>query len=170
MSMPSQAASAQPPSADRRWKLVESALRRHQYRPEALLEVLHAVQEAFGYIDQQALGYVAGALELPASKVYGVATFHPFFKLKPLGEHACVICTGTACYIKGAGQLLERVRVATGMAPGETSRSGRISLVAARCLGSCGLGPVALLDGEVVGKISPAELERRLRDWNGHEA
>lgn len=167
MSIENQPAAVPPPSADRRWKLVQSALRRHQHRPEALLELLHSVQEAFGSIDQQALSYLARALQLPPSKVYGVATFHPFFNLKPLGDHACVICTGTACYIKGAGQLLERVRQTTGVAPGETSRNGQVSVVAARCLGACGLGPVALFDGEVAGKISPAELERRLRDWNG---
>jgi bidirectional [NiFe] hydrogenase diaphorase subunit len=168
--MQSRSATPPPPTADRRWKLVEAALRRHEYRPEALLELLHAVQEAFGFIDRPALSFLAQALGLPPAKVYGVATFHPFFQLKPLGNHACVICTGTACYIKGAGQLLAQARSTVGIAPGETSKDGQVSLVAARCLGSCGLGPVALFDGEVAGKITPAQLERRLREWTGHEA
>ncbi len=168
--MQSHPATVPPPDDDRRWKLVEAALRRHAGQSSALLEVLHAVQEAFGHIDRPALAYVARVLGLPESKVYGVVSFYPFFNLKPQGEHSCVICTGTACYIKGAGQLLERVRETTGLAPGETSKDGKVSVIAARCLGSCGLGPVALLDGEMAGKISPPELEQRLHDWNGHEA
>jgi bidirectional [NiFe] hydrogenase diaphorase subunit len=163
-------ATVSPPSGDRRWKLVEGTIRRHRCQPSALLEVLHAVQEAFGYIDEQALGYVARVLKLPAGKVYGVATFHPLFNLKPQGEHSCVICTGTACYIKGAGHLLKKVQEATELRPGETSKDHRLSLEAARCLGSCGMGPVVLLDGEFSGQLGPGELEHRLRGWTGHEA
>jgi bidirectional [NiFe] hydrogenase diaphorase subunit len=120
-------ATVPPPSGDRRWKLVEGALRRHGSQSSALLEVLHAVQEAFGYIDGPALRYVAHALNLPASKVYGVVTFYRFFNLKPQGEHACVICTGTACYIKGAARLLNKVQEMAGLRPGETSKDNRLS-------------------------------------------
>ena len=170
MSSLSPAAAVPPPTDDRRWKLVEAAVRRHAHQPSALLEVLHAVQEAFGYIDRPALVWVARSLSLPESKVYGVVSFYPFFSLKPQGEHSCQICTGTACYIKGAGQLLERVRDATGLVPGETTRDGKLSVIAARCLGACGLAPVAQIDGEMAGKVTPAELEQRLREWTGHEA
>jgi hypothetical protein len=90
------------PSADKRWKIVDATARRYGREPHALIETLHTVQESFGYLDETALRYVAGSLKLPLSRVYGVATFYHFFTLKPKGKHTCVVCTGTACYIKGA--------------------------------------------------------------------
>lgn len=163
-------ATVPPPSSDKRWRLVEGAMRRHGHESSALIEVLHAVQEAFGYIDAEALRYVARALHLPPSRVYAVATFYSFFSLKPQGEHTCVICTGTACYIKGAGTVLKRVQEVARVKPGETTRDNRFSLMTARCLGSCGMAPVVLLDGEVAGKLAAGEMEDRLRRWIGHDA
>ena len=89
-----------PPSDDRRWKVIGATMRRLGHQRNALIEVLHAVQEVFGYLDDQALRYVAASLRVPPSRAYGVATFYHFFTLKPPGEHTCVVCTGTACYIK----------------------------------------------------------------------
>ena len=129
-------------------------MRRAGQRPDALIEVLHAAQEAFGYLDTDALGYVAASLGVPLSKVYGVATFYSYFTLKPQGEHACVLCTGTACYINGAGGIAAAVRRALGVGPGETTADGRLSLLTARCLGSCSLAPAMILDGEVRGKLT----------------
>src|SRR5262245_14475929 len=93
-----------PPSDDRRWRVVDATMRRHGYAPSALIEALHAIQQSFGYLDDPSLAYVARSLRVPPSKVYGVATFYHFFSLKPQGEHTCVVCTGTACYIKGSGK------------------------------------------------------------------
>ena len=91
------------PSDDKRWRIVETRMRRLGHRPDALIEVLHSAQEAFGFLDTDTLGFVGASLGVPLSKVYGVATFYSFFTLEPKGEHACVVCTGTACYINGAG-------------------------------------------------------------------
>ena len=110
-----------PPSTDPRWRLVGATMRRHGYRANALIETLHTVQETFGYLDEQALRYVAGALRVPLSQVYGVATFYHFFNLKPQGKHTCVICTGTACYIKGVPGILTAVEEQYGIKPGETT-------------------------------------------------
>src|SRR5579862_5792691 len=98
------------PSDDKRWKMVEAAARRYGREPHALIEVLHTVQEAFGYLDTPALRFVAATLRVPLSRVYGAATFYHFFTLKPKGRHTCVVCTGTACYIKGAGTLLAAIQ------------------------------------------------------------
>ena len=95
----------QPPSSDKRWKIIEATARRHGKDPHALIETLHTVQECFGYLDETALRFVAGTLRVPLSRVYGAATFYHFFTLKPKGRHTCVVCTGTACYIKGAPAL-----------------------------------------------------------------
>src|SRR3954466_9098086 len=103
-----------PPSDDKRWRVVDATMRRHGYRPSALIEALHAVQQAFGYLDGPSLRYVAARLGVPPSRVYGVATFYHYFSLKPQGEHTCVVCTGTACYIKGSDRLLKSVREAFG--------------------------------------------------------
>jgi bidirectional [NiFe] hydrogenase diaphorase subunit len=154
-----------PPSEDSRWRMVGATMRKHGYRPNALIETLHTVQESFGYLDEQALRYVAAALRVPLSQVYGVATFYHFFNLKPQGKHTCVICTGTACYIKGVPAILTAVEEHYGVKPGETTADGAISLVSARCLGSCGLAPAAVLDGEVVGKLTPKDILERMRRW-----
>ncbi len=126
-----------PRSDDKRWRQVDVRMRRLGYRPDGLIEVLHTTQEVFGYLDDDALAYVGESLRVPPSKVYGVATFYSYFTLKPQGEHTCVVCTGTACYIKGAGKLLSEMENKYGIKPGETTPDGNISLLTARCLGAC---------------------------------
>ena len=155
---------AQPPlpSDDKRWKIVEATARRHGREPNALIETLHTVQECFGYLDETALRFVASTLRAPLSRVYGVATFYHYFSLKPQGKHTCVVCTGTACYIKGAPALLAAVEKTHGIRPGETTTDGELSLLTARCLGSCGLAPAAVVDGVVLGKVSAAGLLARV--------
>lgn len=151
------------PSSDKRWKLVEATVRRHGAQGHALIETLHTVQESFGYLDETAMRYVAAALHLPLSKVYGVATFYQFFTLKPQGEHTCVVCMGTACYIKGAPNLLEAVTEQYKVKPGETTADKKLSLLLARCVGSCGIAPAVVFDGSVVGKVDRADVLGRIQ-------
>lgn len=150
------------PNDDVRWRTVESRMRRLGDRPDAVIEALHAVQEAFGHIDAEALRYVSDRLAVPPSTVFGVATFYHYFKLSPQGEHACVVCTGTACYIDGAQGLLDAIRERFGVRPRETTADGRLSLHTGRCFGSCSLAPAAIIDGEVVGRVGVDELITRL--------
>jgi bidirectional [NiFe] hydrogenase diaphorase subunit len=156
-----------PPSDDKRWRVVDAAMRRHGYAPAALIEALHAVQQSFGFLDEPSLRYVARSLSVPFSRVYGVATFYHFFSMKPQGEHTCVVCTGTACYIKDSPTLLKAVQEALGLSPGGTTTDGKLSLLTARCLGACGLAPTAVLDGQVVGQLQPVQLVGRLRELLG---
>src|SRR5215467_5918075 len=142
-------AKATPPSDDKRWKIVQATMRRHGHRPNALIETLHTVQESFGYLDLDGLRYVATSLRVPLSRVYGVATFYHFFTLKPQGKHTCVVCTGTACYIKGADALLGTLQKEAGVKAGETTADGNLSVLTARCLGACGIAPAVVLDGTV---------------------
>ena len=90
------------PSDDERWRIVETRMRRLGNRPDALIEALHSAQEAFGYVDDDALRFIGDTLSVPPSTVFGVATFYHYFRLEAPGEHTCVVCTGTACYINGA--------------------------------------------------------------------
>ena len=154
-----------PPSEDKRWKIVGATMRRHGFSRNALIETLHTVQQSFGFLDRPSLEYVAQSLRVPLSKAFGVATFYHYFSLKPPGEHTCVVCLGTACYIKGAPQLLGELEQSLGIKPGETTPDGRVSALTARCVGSCSLAPVALFDGEVAARLSAKEMQGRLQKW-----
>jgi len=152
-----------PPSDDKRWRIVDATMRRHGYAPSALIEALHSVQESFGYLDEPSLRYVSGSLGVPPSRVFGVATFYHYFSLKPQGEHTCVVCTGTACYIKNSADVIKAIGEALDVAPGETTADNKLSLLTARCLGTCGLAPVAVVDGEVVARVEPADMLKLLQ-------
>ena len=158
------------PARDNRWKLVESTMRRHGHRAHSLIETLHSAQEAYGYLDPLVLSQLARDLRVPLSKVYGVATFYSFFTLKPQGRHSCVVCTGTACYIKGAGAIMNDLEKELGIKAGQTTPGGEVSLLTARCFGSCGLAPAAVLDGEVLGKLGPRGVVARMKEWMRHDA
>lgn len=154
-----------PPSQDKRWKIVEATMRRYGFSRNALIESLHAVQSSFGYLDNKALHYVAQSLSVPLSAVYGVATFYHLFSLKPKGEHTCVVCTGTACYIKGAAKMLEHLQQRYGITDGQTTSDNKLSLMTARCIGACSMAPAAVFDGEMQGEMSPNKLDKRLQQW-----
>ena len=151
------------PTDDKRWRIVEMRMRRLGNRPDALIEALHSAQEAFGYINDDAMRYISDSLAVPPSKVFGVATFYHYFTLKPRGEHTCVVCTGTACYINGAMELLASIRAGLGVNPHETTADRRLSLLTGRCFGSCSLAPAAIVDGEVEGRVDARELVKRLQ-------
>ncbi len=151
------------PSGDPRFKLIDRTLKRFQYQQDALIEVLHTAQEAFGFLEEDLLIYVARQLKLPLSWVYGVATFYHFFSLKPQGEHTCIVCMGTACYVKRAAEIVASLQAEFGVEPGQTTPDGKLSVATARCLGSCGLAPVIVVDGEVLGRETPESTLSRLK-------
>jgi bidirectional [NiFe] hydrogenase diaphorase subunit len=142
------------PSGDERFALIDTALKRARYAQDHLIEILHVAQEVFGYLSEDLLFYVARALRLPASRVYGVATFYHLFTFEPPGDHTCTVCTGTACYVKGADTIVAAVQDRYEVAVGGTTADGRFTLSTARCLGSCGLAPVVVLDGQVRGHLA----------------
>jgi bidirectional [NiFe] hydrogenase diaphorase subunit len=155
-----------PPSDDKRWRVVEATMRRHGYQPHTLIETLHTTQESFGYLDEDSLRYIATTLRVPLSQVYGVATFYHMFTLKPKGaHHTCVVCTGTACHIKGLGAILEAMEAQYGLKPGGTTADGSISLMSARCLASCGKAPVAVFDGKLVSDLTTSRTLKQLAQW-----
>ena len=157
------------PSKDKRWVLVDATMRRYGYAGSSLIETLHVAQDSFAYLDEDALRFVASSLGLPLSKVYGVATFYHHFTLKPQGQHTCVVCMGTACYIKGAAQLLAAVEEAYHIREGQTTADKKLSVLTARCLGSCGLAPAAVFDGQVAGKLTIADLLDRVAKQVGND-
>lgn len=140
-------------------------MKRHHYRQDALIEVLHKAQESFGFLEPDVLEFVARGLKLPLSQVYGVATFYHLFSLKPSGKHTCVVCTGTACYIKGSDKILAALEDKLDVKVGETSADGEVSLMSARCVGACGGAPIVVFDGEVAGQQDVELVMAKLDDW-----
>jgi len=142
---------------------------RNEPHPEShLIAVLHRVQDEFGYLAPEHLDAVAQLLQVPAAKVSGVATFYHYFRLKPRGRYIIRICLGTACYVKGADRLAQRLKEELGIDYGETTKDGLFSLEASRCLGTCGLAPVLMINETIHGQVTPdqvpAILERYVED------
>jgi bidirectional [NiFe] hydrogenase diaphorase subunit len=152
-------------SGDKRFKILDTTLKRCQFQQDALIEVLHKAQELFGYLEMDVLLYVARGLRLPPSRVYGVATFYHLFTLKPRGEHTCVVCMGTACFVKGADRLLAAVEAFAHVQAGETTPDDRLSLLTARCIGACGIAPAVVYDKTTAGQQTPEGVIARLKEW-----
>ncbi len=142
---------------DDRYKALEKGMKKLGYERSSLIEVLHITQEIFGYLGVDTLKFVASRLKLPYSKVYGVATFYNSFRLKPKGKHNVVICTGTACYIKGANKIVETIEKRFNIKSGETTPDGLLSLLSSRCFGSCALAPIMACDDMIKAKVSVEE-------------
>jgi bidirectional [NiFe] hydrogenase diaphorase subunit len=156
-------------SDEPRFRTLETALKQYQYQPDALIEVLHRAQDLFGYLSPEVLSFVARGLRLPPSRVYGVATFYHLFTLRPAGAHRCVVCTGTACFVAGAGRLLPAVERLAGVGAGETTPDRQLSLLTARCIGACGIAPAVVYDGVTAGQQTPEAVVRRVGQWLGVE-
>ncbi|MCC6417398.1 MAG: bidirectional hydrogenase complex protein HoxE [Gemmataceae bacterium] len=153
------------PSGDKRFKVLDVTMKRHGYQQDALIEILHKAQDLFGYLELDVLMYVAHGLKLPPSRVYGVATFYHLFTLKPQGEHTCVVCMGTACFVKGAGQILETLKNEARLGAGETTADRKVSLLTARCIGACGIAPAVVYDSNTAGHQTPADVLTHLKGW-----
>jgi len=152
-------------SGDKRFKILEVHMKKHQFRHDALIEVLHKAQELFGFLEDDLLLFVSYNLKLPPSRVYGVATFYHFFKLKPQGEHTCVVCMGTACYVKGADKVIAAIQDDLKIKSGETTADNQVSLLTARCIGACGIAPAVVYDGTVTPRQTPAAALEHLKQW-----
>ena len=150
---------------DKRLKILEATMKRHQYQADALIEVLHKAQELYGFLEVDVLKLVARGLKLQPSRVYGVATFYHLFSLKPQGDHTCVVCTGTACFVKGANRLLKAVHEAAGLEPGQTTADRKVSLLTARCIGACGIAPAVVYDRVTAGQQTPESVKLHLKGW-----
>ena len=152
-------------SGDKRFKILEVHMKKHQFRQDALIEVLHKAQELFGYLEDDLLLFVSLKLKLPPSRVYGVATFYHFFQLKPQGEHTCVVCLGTACYVKGADKIISGIQEKYKIKAGETTADNKLSLLTARCIGACGIAPAVTYDGHVAPKQTSEMTLEKIKTW-----
>jgi NADH-quinone oxidoreductase subunit E len=133
---------------------VDEVIERYADKPGALIPVLTECQKIVGYVPVELQEYIAKGLNIPGSTVYGVVTFYSFFSMVPKGRHTIKVCMGTACYVRGIGEVLNRICNEFNMDVGGTTEDRRFSLEAVRCLGACGLAPVIVINEDTHGDVS----------------
>jgi len=140
-------------------KELEEVIRKHKEEAGALMPILQGAQEIYGYLPIEVQTIIARGLGKPLEEVYGVVTFYSQFSLNPKGKYKVSVCLGTACYVKAAGEIFERLERLLGIKGGECSEDGQFSLDACRCVGACGLAPVVLVNEDVYGRIGPEDVD-----------
>lgn len=130
-----------------------------------LINVLHKVQGVFGYLPAEVQEVVASELDVSVAKVYGVVTFYSFFTMIPKGRNPVSICTGTACYVRGAEKVLEEFKKELGIGVGQSTPDGKFSLTCLRCVGACGLAPVVMVGEKTYGRVSPDGVKDILKEY-----
>lgn len=147
--------------------IIDQILEEHSRKPGATMIVLSELQNKIGYISEPLQAYVAEKLEIPQSSVHGVVTFYSFFTTIPRGKHTIKFCMGTACYVGGVPQLIEKAKQILGIDIGETTADGNITLEICRCVGACSQAPVIVVDEEVMGRVKPgkvAQITKKIMD------
>jgi NADH-quinone oxidoreductase E subunit len=154
---------------------VDTILQKHpRAGRDALIPILQEVQEKQGYLSREAVITISKHLKLPATKIYGVATFYNQFRFQPKGKYHLMLCRGTACHVKGSNRVLDMAQKVLKLKPGQTSRDRLFSLEVVACMGACGLSPVMNLNGEFYAKVTPQKLVQIIQECreteskNGH--
>jgi len=135
------------------------------YEPGELINVLHKAQSIFGYLPPEVQEIVSKELNVPLAKVYGVVTFYSFFTMIPKGKYPISICTGTACYVRGAENVLDEFKKLLDLKVGETSEDGKFSISCLRCVGACGLAPVVMVGEKTYGRVAPDDVKQILEEY-----
>lgn len=135
----------------------------------SLINILHEAQDMFGYLPQDVQLYIARQCGIPAAKVFGVVTFYSYFTMEPRGRHVINICTGTACFVKGAEKILNEFKEKLNIKDGNTSEDGMFTIDTLRCVGACGLAPVVMVDGKVYGRVKVEDVEGIINEYKNLE-
>lgn len=144
---------------------LKSVIQKHREEKGALIPVLHEAQEIYGYLPIEVQTMIADGLEIPLSEVYGIVTFYTQFKLEPKGQYHIAICLGTACYVKGSGEILEEFKNKLGIDVGQCTPDAKYSLEATRCIGACGLAPVLTVNDEVYGRLTKHDVDDIMKKY-----
>ncbi len=148
---------------DNKRAALDAIIDANKHRPGALMVVLNEIQGSIGYISPEIEHYIAKKLHVPVSAIHGVVTFYSFFTTQPRGKHTVKFCMGTACYVGGVPQLIEKAKAITGIEMGHTTPDGQLTLEVCRCVGACSQAPVITVDDEVVGKVKPNKFPQLLK-------
>ena len=151
-------------TAEQQGKLLEM-IAAHKDQPGALMPVLQQAQEIYGYLPLEVQQIIADELEIPLEEVYGVATFYSQFSLYPKGRYKISVCLGTACYVKGSGDIFEQLCSRLGIRGGDCTSDGKFSLEACRCIGACGLAPVVTVNEDVFGRLTVEDVDKILAKY-----
>lgn len=141
---------------------MQEILSKYAKEKDNLIQILNEVQEYYGYVPEKAMLAISEYLGIEMAEIYGVVTFYSRFTLKPKGKNHIAVCLGTACFVKGSEQILERAKERLGIDVGETTKDGKFSLEATRCIGACGLAPVFTVNDEVYGKATVKKMDEIL--------
>ncbi|AVQ18209.1 MULTISPECIES: NADH-quinone oxidoreductase subunit NuoE family protein [Fusobacterium] len=151
------------------FKELENYILTLEDKKSSLIIILHKAQEIFGYIPEEVQEFIAEKIEVPVSKVYGVVSFYNFFSMEPKGKYPISVCTGTACYVRGAEKILEALQKELGLKLGGVTEDGLFSLDSLRCVGACGLAPVMLVGKDVHGKVKPEDVKKIIENYKNLE-
>ncbi|AIS53104.1 electron bifurcating hydrogenase subunit HydC [Thermoanaerobacter kivui] len=157
-------------SKDPRFEKVDEILSKLANERGALIAILQHVQHEFGYLPEDVIFYIASKTGIPASKIYGVATFYAQFHLKPRGKYVIRVCLGTACHVKGANKILAEFEKQLGIKAGETTSDLKFTLERVGCLGACGLAPTVMVNEKTYGKMTPEKVSEVLKEYSDVEA
>lgn len=144
---------------DDRVEKLKEVIEKYKDTKGALIPVLHEAQEIFGYLPMDVQKIISEGLDIPLTEIYGVVTFYTQFSLKPKGKYKIQVCMGTACYVKGANKILEKLQEKLGINVGDCTEDGKFSLDACRCIGACGLAPVIMINDDVYGRLLPDQID-----------
>lgn len=151
------------------YKELDIVIQRYANEPGQLIRILQKAQELFGYLPEEVQAYIAEKTGNPVSEVNGVVTFYSLFNTEPKGKHTFNLCMGTACYVKGSQELMDKLKEQFKIDEGETTKDRLFSLKSTRCIGACGLAPILVVDGEVYGKASPGEIAKIIQKYRKGE-
>jgi NADH-quinone oxidoreductase subunit E len=143
--------------------VIDQILEQNKDKPGATMVVLEDVQGQIGYISETMQTYIAHQMQVPVSTIHGVVSFYSFFTTHPRGRHTIKFCMGTACYVGGTPQLLDKAKQVLGIEPGQTTKDGAITLEICRCVGACSQAPVVVIDEEISGRVRPNKLPQLVR-------
>ena len=143
--------------------IIDRIMETYKDLPGGLMVMLNEIQSQIGFISEPMQAYIAGKLRMPVSKVHGVVSFYSFFTTTPRGRHTIKFCMGTACYVGGTPQLIEKAKQVLGIEPGQTTKDGNITLELCRCVGACSQAPVIVIDEESHGRVRPNKLPQLVR-------
>lgn len=147
-------------------KKAETILLRYNLKRDSIVQILQEVQEQYKYLPADVLNYISKRLKIPLSEIYGLATFYTAFSLEPRGKHLITICMGTACHVRGAPDVLDRIEERLGINAGSTTEDKQFTLETVNCLGACALAPVVVIDGEYYGQTTVNKVDKLLDQYN----
>lgn len=152
--------------SEKKYKDLEEFIESQDNDKVHLISILHKAQEIFGYLPIEVQKFISEKLNIPYSKVYGVVTFYSFFSTAEKGKYVINVCTGTACFVRGSGEVLAEFEKKLGIRQGETTADGKYTIDTLRCVGACGLAPVVSVNGKVYGHFNKKDVDKLIQEYS----